>query len=130
MRRTGKDVTVVSWGNCVPLAEQAAEIVELDGISVEIIDLRSLVPCDWQTIETSMAKTGRLVVVSEDNRTSSFGQAVICEMSERPERFHLLLSPPQLVARLDVHIGFHPVLEYAVLPDVAHIVDRIRLVMN
>jgi 2-oxoisovalerate dehydrogenase E1 component len=130
IRRTGHHVTMVSWGNCMALAEEAAEVVDREGISVELVDLRSLVPCDWATIESSIAKTGRMVVVCEDNRTCGFGQAVVCEMTERPERFQFFISPPQLVARLDTHIGFNPVLEYAVLPDVVRIVDRIRLVMD
>ena len=87
-------------------------------------------PCDWQTIEKSLAKTGRLVVINEDNRTCSFGQAIITEMTATPQRFNYFLSPPQLVARADVHIPYHPRLEYAVLPDMDQIVHAIRLVMN
>jgi 2-oxoisovalerate dehydrogenase E1 component len=130
IRREGSDVTVVSWGNCLELAEQAAQQLEAEGISLEIIDLRTLVPCDWQTIEESLSKTGRLVVIHEDNRTCGFGQAVITEMTSEPSRFNLLLSPPQLVARHDVQIPFCPELEYAILPDLNRVLQAIYTVME
>ena len=77
-----------------------------------------------------MAKTGRLVVVHEDNRTAGFGQTIVAEMTSSTERFNLLLSPPQLVAREDVHIGFNPILEYAALPDVDDVLAAIAVVME
>lgn len=130
VRREGKDVTVVAWGNTLELAEQAADALAPQGISLEIIDPRTLVPFDWQTVEESLARTGRLVVIHEDNRTCGFGQAIITEMTSVPERFNLLLAPPQLVARYDVHIPFCPELEYAVLPDLARVMNAIRTVME
>ena len=127
--REGSDVTVVAWGNCVELVEGVA--AERAGrLSVEIIDPVSLVPCDWAAIETSVAKTGRLVVVNEDSRTCSFGQAIITEMISTQERFNRLLSPPLLVAREDVHIPFNPVLEYAILPDAARVHAALTEVMR
>jgi len=123
----GDDVTLVTWGNCIELAHEAAAAVNA---RVEIIDLRSIVPCDYETIVKSLEKTGRLVVVHEDNRTCGFGQAIISEMMSVPERWNLFLSPPQLVARDDVHIGFNPIYEYAALPDVAQIVAAINVVMS
>lgn len=117
IRRYGNDVTVVCWGNCVELAEQAAD--DLDGeAGLEVIDLRTLVPCDWPAIEGSLAKTGRLVVVQEDNRTGGFGQTIIAETVAQPERWDLLLAPPQLVARADTPVPYNPLLEAAVLPSV------------
>ena len=118
--RAGGDITVVTWGNCLEVVAAAAD--ELAGrCSVELIDLISLVPCDWAAIDTSVTKTGRLVVVNEDARTGSFGQAIITEMIASQERFNRFLSPPLLVARDDVHIAFNPTLEYAVLPDIARV---------
>jgi 2-oxoisovalerate dehydrogenase E1 component len=118
--RTGTDVSIVAWGNCLELAHRvAAELTTV--CAIEIIDLVSLIPCDWETIDESIAKTGRLVVVCEDARTGSFGQAIITEMVSSQERFNRLLSPPILVARDNVHIAFNPNLEYATLPDVAKI---------
>lgn len=130
VRREGSDVTLVSWGNCLELAEEAADAVHTNGISVEIIDLRSICPCDYKCIEESLKKTGRLVVVHEDGRTTGFGQCIIAEITSHPDTFNLLLSAPQLVARQDVHIAFNPALEYAVLPDLQQVVDAIRITME
>lgn len=124
----GTDVTVVSWGNCLELCDEAAK--KLAGqASLEIIDLRSIVPCDYETITASVKKTGRLVVVHEDNRRNSFGQAIIQEMTSEPSRWDLFLSPPQLVAREDVQIGYNPIYEYAALPSVDQVVDAIRVTL-
>ncbi len=126
IRREGSDVTVVTWGSCVDLVERVAAELAADGVSVEVIDPRTLVPCDWDAIEASLAKTGRLVVVHEDNRTCGFGQAIIAEMTTTSRRFHHLLSPPELVARADVHVPFRPELELAILPSSASIHEAIR----
>lgn len=124
----GSDVTLVTYGNCVELAEDTVKAIG-DEASVEIIDLRSLVPCDYETVTKSVEKTGRLVVVVEDNETGCFGQTVISEMTSVPERFNLFLSPPQLVARKDVQIGYNPIYEYAALPDIQRVTEAIRTVM-
>lgn len=127
--REGKDVTIVSWGNCLELAEEAAD--KLAGeCSIEIIDLRSIVPCDYDAITASLRKTGRLVVVHEDNRQTSFGQTIIAEMTSEPSRWDLFLSPPQLVAREDVQIGYNPIYEYAALPDVDKVIQAVRITMQ
>jgi 2-oxoisovalerate dehydrogenase E1 component len=130
IRREGTDVTVVAWGNTLELAFQAADQFAQQGVSLEIIDPRTLVPFDWETVEGSLAKTGRLVVIHEDSRTCGFGQAIITEMTSVPERFNLLLSPPQLVARYDVHIPFCPELEYAVLPDLARVIQAVQTTLE
>lgn len=130
VRRTGGDVTVVSWGNCVEIAIEAAGRAEAEGVDCEVIDLRSIVPCDWPSITQSLEKTGRLVVVHEDTRTAGFGQAIIAEMTSNPERWDLFLAPPQLVARADTPVPYHPALEYAVLPDVDRVLAAIRETME
>ena len=79
--REGSDVTLVTYGNTIELAEQAADQC---GTSVEIIDLRSLVPCDYDCIVRSLEKTGRLIVIQEDNRTCGFGQCLISEIVSVP----------------------------------------------
>lgn len=123
----GSDVTIVSYGNTMELVHEAAA---KSGASCEIIDLRSIVPCDYETITESVAKTGRLVVVHEDTKTCGFGQSIISEMVSVPERFNLFLSPPQLVCRDDVHIGYNPIYEYAALPDVDQVIFAINVVME
>jgi len=128
--RPGGDVTLVSWGNCMELALRAADIMHEEGAEVEVIDLRSIVPCDYATVAASLARTGRLVVVHEDSRTTGFGQSLITEMVSHEASFNSLLALPQLVARADVHVPFHPDLEYAVLPDLQSILDAIRLTLK
>jgi 2-oxoisovalerate dehydrogenase E1 component len=123
----GSDVTIVTYGNTMELVHEA---VAKSGVSCEIIDLRSIVPCDYETITESVAKTGRLVVVHEDTKTCGFGQSIISEMVSVPERFNLFLSPPQLVCRDDVHIGYNPIYEYAALPDIDQVISAINLVME
>jgi len=130
VRRTGQDVTLVTWGNCTELAEEAADHLHDEGVSVELIDLRSISPCDYATIELSLRHTGRLVVVHEDARTTGFGQSIITEMTSYPDRFNLFLSAPQLVARKDCHIPYNPILEYAVLPDLDEVMNAVRLTME
>lgn len=129
VRREGSDVTLVTWGNGTELAEEAANQLEGEA-SVEIVDLRSIVPCDYETINKSLEKTGRLVVLYEDNRTGGFGQTVVAEIVSNPESWNYFLSPPQVVARHDVPIGFNPVHEYAALPDLDDVVRAVRVVME
>ncbi|RUQ94629.1 alpha-ketoacid dehydrogenase subunit alpha/beta [Legionella septentrionalis] len=130
IRITGQDVTVVSWGNTVELAEQAAIKLKKENIAVEVIDLRTLVPCDWDTLESSLAKTGRLVVVHEDNKTCGFGASVVAEMVTNPRCFNYLYASPQIVARQDIHIPYHPKLEAFALPNVESICEAIYITLN
>ncbi len=130
IRRSGSDVTLVTWGNGTELAMEAASRAETEGISVEVVDLRSIVPTDWEGVAASLQKTGRLVVLHEDARTGGFGQAVVAEMTAHIERWNGLLSAPQLVARMDVHIPYCPTLEYTVLPNVEQVIDAIHNVMS
>jgi 2-oxoisovalerate dehydrogenase E1 component len=125
--QAGSDVTLVTYGNTIEIAELAA--IE-SGVSVEIIDLRSIHPCDYDSIEKSLKKTGRLVVVQEDAKTCGFGQCVIAEVCSNPSRFNFFLSSPQLVAREDVPVGYNPIWEYAALPDVARVRAAIDTVME
>ena len=129
IQKSGSDVTIASFGNCLELAEEAAKKLEGEA-SIEIVDLRSIAPCDYETLTASVEKTGRLVVIAEDNRSCSFAQAVVAEMVSIPERWNLFLSPPQIVAREDVPIGYNPVYEYAALPDLDQVISAIRTTME
>lgn len=130
VRRCGDDVTLVSWGNCMETVLEAATIAADEGIECEVLDLRSIVPCDWAGIQRSLEKTGRLVVVHEDTRTTGFGQAILAEMTSVPERWDLFLAPPQLVTRADIPMPYHPALEYAALPDADRVLAAIRETME
>jgi 2-oxoisovalerate dehydrogenase E1 component len=123
--RRGKDVTVVAWGNGVELALAASDALG-DRASIEIIDPVSLVPFDWETLTASIARTGRLVVIDEDSRTGCFGQTIVAEMVGTDARFAHFLSAPKLCARADAHVPYHPVLEYAILPDVERVTRAIE----
>lgn len=129
IRRDGSDVTLVSWGNCIELALQAAERLG-NQCSIEVIDLRSIQPWDRQTIADSLAKTGRLVVVQEDGESCSVGQMIISEMTSSQSNWYNFVSPPQLVSKPDVHIGYNPIYEYAALPALEDVVEAIESVME
>ena len=130
VRREGVDLTLVAWGNTVPICLQAAEVLLQAEVEAEVIDLWQLAPCDWAALKTSVRKTGRLIVVQEDSRTSSFGQAVIAELIADPAVWRAMYSPPVLVSRGDVQIGYHPKLESAVLPQVQDVLDAARSVLE
>ncbi len=129
VRREGTDVTVVTWGNCVEQSMIAAEKIGSD-VSLEVIDLRSLKPWDREAVAASLAKTGRLVVVQEDSEYCSLGQMIISELTGEEASWYSFVSPPQLVSRADVQIGYNPIYEYAALPSVDRIMDAVRVTME
>ncbi|MCD8481789.1 MAG: hypothetical protein LR015_03405 [Verrucomicrobia bacterium] len=98
----------------------------LPEVSAELIDLRSIIPLDLATIEQSVRKTGRLVIVQEDAETCSVGQNIISRLLQIPGIWQSLKAAPTLVAKPDVNIGYHPNLEYAALPDKARVVAAIH----
>ena len=121
----GSDVTLVAWGNTIEKSLEALNKIGNE-ISVELIDLRSIVPWDAAAIEESVRKTRRLVVVQEDTENCSVGQMIISHVTGTPGLWNELLSPPILVSKPNVVIGYNPIYEYAALPDVERIVTAIR----
>ena len=121
----GSDVTLVAWGNTIEKSLEALNKIGSE-ISVELIDLRSIVPWDAAAIEESVRKTRRLVVVQEDTENCSVGQMIISHVTGTPSLWNELLSPPILVSKPNVVIGYNPIYEYAALPDVERIVTAIR----
>src|SRR5216117_2560454 len=121
----GSDVTLVAWGNTVEKSLEALDKID-NGISVELIDLRSIVPWDKSAIEESVCKTLRLGVVQEDTENCSVGQMLISHIASAPELWNEMISPPVLVSKANVMIGYNPIYEYAALPDVERIVAAIR----
>jgi 2-oxoisovalerate dehydrogenase E1 component len=127
IRRSGSHVTLVTWGNCVyESLEAAAEVAREDGVEVEVIDLRTIVPCDEEAIVASLGKTGRLMVVAEDTRTCGFAAEILARVTERPEVFELLDAYPVRVVKPDIHIPYAPGLERATLPHRPQVVAAIR----
>jgi 2-oxoisovalerate dehydrogenase E1 component len=121
----GSDVTLVAWGNTIEKSLEALNKIGNE-ISVELIDLRSIVPWDAAAIEESVRKTRRLVVVQEDTENCSVGQMIISHVTGNAGLWNELLSPPILVSKPNVVIGYNPIYEYAALPDVERIVTAIR----
>jgi 2-oxoisovalerate dehydrogenase E1 component len=120
----GSDLTIVTYGATVERSRRAAE--QLDA-SVEIIDLRCLLPWDQELVGESVAKTGRVMVVHEDIRTCGFGAEVVSWIAQ--ECFSDLDAPVARVGALDCHVAYEPTLEDAILPQPADIAEVARTVL-
>ena len=113
--RPGKDVTVLTYGAVVPRALQAAQKLHREtGIDVELIDLRSLTPYDWEAIAESVKKTNRVIVAHEDMLSWGYGAELAARIGD--ELFHDLDAPVRRVAAMDTFVAYQPVLEDAILP--------------
>ena len=119
--RPGRDLTAVTYGAMVERSLQAAEELAAEGIEVEVIDLRSLAPYDWDAIRDSVERTNRVVVVHEDQKTHGFGAEVAARIAE--ELFAHLDAPVGRVGALDVPVAYSPVLEEATLPSASGIAE-------
>lgn len=127
VRREGSDVTLIAYGPTVRTAEEAAEEAVQDGVSIEVIDLRSLVPLDLETIIASVRKTGRAVVVHEAQVTGGFGAEIAARIME--DDFLSLQAPVIRVGGFD--IPYPPAkLEDVYLPDVDRVLDAVDKVLN
>ena len=115
VRRTGAQVTVLSWLLMLHFSMQAADSLAQEGIDAEVIDLRSLNPLDMDTIGASVRKTGRVVVVEEGPKTGGVSAEVAAQVTETCGEY--LLAPVARVASADVPVPFTPVLERAYRPD-------------
>lgn len=124
IRRSGSDVTIVAWSWMVHKALQAAEALAKEGINAEVIDLRTLVPLDKDSILQSVGKTGRLVVVNEAVRTGCFGGEIAAIVIE--EGFDLLDAPIVRVTAVDTPVPFNPNMEAAYLPNAAKIIAAVK----
>ncbi len=120
--RAGEDLTVIAYGAMVHTAMEATE--DLDGASIEVLDLRSLVPLDEEAILASVRKTSKVVIIDEANATCAAGAQVSALIAERA--WEDLDGPVVLVATPDVPIPFSPTLEQAVLPQVDDVKEACR----
>jgi pyruvate/2-oxoglutarate/acetoin dehydrogenase E1 component len=128
VRRSGRDVTILAWLLMAHFASQAAEQLAAEGIDAEVIDVRSLSPIDYQTIGSSVEKTGRVVIVEEGPKTGGVSAEIAAGIMERLGES--LLAPVVRVGSADVPVPFTPVLENAYRPDVVRIVEAGRRVMK
>jgi acetoin:2,6-dichlorophenolindophenol oxidoreductase subunit beta len=126
--RAGSDVTLISWGRMANESLLAAERLAADGISCEVIDLRTLQPLDVDTIVASVKRTHRAIVVHEAVRFGGFGAEVAAHVQESV--FDYLDAPVTRIGAPFSPVPFSPVLEQAYLPDSARIVDGVRSLMG
>ncbi|HZU91478.1 MAG TPA: transketolase C-terminal domain-containing protein, partial [Stellaceae bacterium] len=130
VKREGSDVTVVALAWLVHEALAAAEELAPEGISVEIVDPRTLVPLDVETIRNSVRKTGRLVIADEAGPTAGFSAEIAAIVTEDAATFARLKAPVKRVCALQVPIPYSPVLENHVFPDRQRIAAGIREVLQ
>ena len=121
--REGKDLSIVTYGALVQRSLVAAKQMEQEGVTVEIIDLRSLLPYDWDAIVETVKKTSRVIVAHEDSRSFGFGAEIAARISD--ELFEYLDAPVKRVCALDTFVGYAPQLEDAILPQVADVAKAI-----
>jgi 2-oxoisovalerate dehydrogenase E1 component beta subunit len=124
IHREGEDLTLVTWGAMVYTADEAAKQVESDGISVEIVDVRTLSPWDKPAVLESVEKTSKALVLHEDTLTGGFGAEIAATIGQ--EAFEHLDAPVQRIAAPDTPVPFAPVLEKAFIPQVDGVVAGIR----
>ena len=123
-KRSGSDVTVVTWGAMVPRVLEAAGTLTAGGVSCDVLDLITLSPWDTDAVLESVSRTGRLLVVHQASRRSGFGAEVAAVIGERG--FDLLDAPIGRVGGLNVPVPFSPPLENFVLPDAGRVVAAVR----
>jgi pyruvate dehydrogenase E1 component beta subunit len=128
IKKAGSDVTVVSIGGCLQPSLAAANKLEAEGISVEVLDPRTLVPLDKATIIRSVEKTGRLVIVDYAHRTNSAAAEIAAIVAE--EAFGSLRGPIQRVTTPDVHIPFSPALEKQLYPSTEDVLTAVKKIMS
>jgi 2-oxoisovalerate dehydrogenase E1 component beta subunit len=123
--REGRDVTVVTYGRMVVVAVQAAELAAPAGIEVEVIDLRSLAPYDWDAVRASVRKTKRVLYLNEDTEVTNFGEHLVRRTVE--ELFYEIYAPPRLLAGAAVPgIGLADALERASVPQTDQVLAALR----
>ncbi|NLT97990.1 MAG: alpha-ketoacid dehydrogenase subunit beta [Christensenellaceae bacterium] len=124
VHRTGTDITIITYGRMLPMCLKAAEELEARyGVSAEVVDPRTLVPLDKETIIASAKKTGRVLIVHEACQTGGFGGELAAVIAES-DAFYRLKAPIRRYGGLDVPIPFSPVLEARAVPDKDGVIQR------
>ena len=128
VKREGKDLTIISWSREVNFSMEAAEALSKEGIDAEVLDLRSLVPLDWDAIRASVSKTHYVVIVSEEVKRGSYAGELSAQIAE--ELFDELDAPVERVCGLNICSPFSPVLEDENFPHPENIVQAVKHVLN
>jgi 2-oxoisovalerate dehydrogenase E1 component len=126
--REGSDLSVITYGNTVHRAVQAAREAEKEGLSVEILDLRSLNPYDWSAIARSVTKTHRVIVAHEDTLSWGYGSEIAARIAD--ELFFHLDAPVRRVAAKDTWVAYHPSMEDEILPQPQDFLEAYRKLMR
>jgi len=124
VKRDGTDIVIFTWGALVQRSILAAQQAEKDGISVAVVDLRSIIPYDWDAIAEYTQKTSRVIIAHEDQLTCGFGAEIAARIAD--ELFEHLDAPVKRVAALDCPVAYAPVLEETILPGSADVLHAIR----
>jgi len=122
--RPGDDIVVVTWGAMVYTASDAADVLDEDGVSVEVLDLRTLIPWDREAVLDAAQRTSKVLVLHEDTRTGGFGAEIAATIAE--EAFEYLDGPVKRIAAPDTPVPFSPPLEQAFIPQVDDVVAGLR----
>lgn len=127
--RSGEHLTLVSYGRHLLLCNEVADLLAAEGISIEVIDLRSIYPYDWKMIRDSVAKTGRVLFVNEDTEVTNFGEHLAYRVTQ--ELFYQLLARPRVLAGKAVPgIGLHANLEDASVPQKHDVLHEVRAILD
>jgi pyruvate/2-oxoglutarate/acetoin dehydrogenase E1 component len=124
IHREGDDISVITWGAMVHTADEAAAELEKEDVSVEVLDLRSVLPWDQEAVLASVAKTSKVLVLHEDTRTGGFGAEIAATIAE--EAFESLDAPVKRIAAPDTPVPFSPPLEKAFIPQVETVTAGLR----
>jgi len=127
IKKPGRDVTVVTWSKMLGVAFKAAAALGKEGIDIEILDLRTLVPLDKEAIIKSIQKTGRLVILHEATRTGGFGGEIAALAAD--EAFSYLKAPVKRVTGPDIPVPFSPPLEQFYIPDEKQLIEAVKSVL-
>lgn len=128
VKRQGSDVSVVTYGRTVQMALEVAEKLQAEGYSIEVVDIRTLVPLDTETIIQSVRKTHKLVVVHEAVEFGGFGGEIISAIVDS-EAFYYLDAPIKRVGAMSCPVPFNPDLEHAMLPNVERMEAAVREIL-
>lgn len=122
--REGKDLSVITYGSGVHMALEAAEALDREGVSMEIVDLRTLLPLDEDSVLASVRKTSRVILLHEDTLTGGIGGELAARIAEKA--FEFLDAPVVRIAAPDTPVPFSPVLEEAFLPNARKVLEKAR----
>ncbi len=126
VRREGTDVAVITWGALVQRSLLAAQQAEKDGVSVMVVDLRTIAPFDWDGIQSAVKKTNRVIIAHEDQLTCGFGAELAARIADG--LFEYLDAPVRRVAALDAPVAYYPDLEEEILPQSSDVLEAIQAI--